>query len=110
MNNVLVCGASGMLGRTLCKSLKQSNISFIGTYNSNKCDGLIKMNFFDTEEIKSKIINGRINVVVNLIAERRPNVCENDWKHTCDLNIKIVENLISVCNDLKIHLIHLSTV
>jgi len=109
MDNVLVCGASGMLGRTLCKSLKHSNINYIGTYNSNKYDDLIKLDFFNTKEIETTIVQNNINVVINLIAERRPNICENDWKHTCDLNIKIVENLVRICNELDIHLIHLST-
>ena len=34
---------------------------------------------------------------------------KTDWDHTYKLNIKIVENLITICNNLNIHLIHLST-
>ena len=105
----MICGASGMLGRTLCKILKKNNISYVGTYNQNKYEDFVKLNFFDTTEIKTFIIKNNIDTIINLIAERRPNICENDWKHTCEINIKIVENLITVCNDLNLHLIHIST-
>jgi len=109
MTNVLVCGASGLLGRTLCNSLKQNNINYIGTYNKNKNEDFVKLDFFNRTEIYNFIVKNNINIVINLIAERRPNICQNDWQQTCNLNVKIVENLLSVCNDSSIHLIHLST-
>ncbi len=35
--------------------------------------------------------------------------CENDREGCYDLNVKTVQNLITICSELNAHLIHLST-
>ena len=75
--NLLVCGASGMLGRDLCKNLEKKSINYIGTYNQNKCYNFVKLNFLDLDEITNFITKNNINIIINLIAERRPEICEN---------------------------------
>ena len=32
---VAVCGASGLVGKELCKVLEQEKIPYVGTYNTN---------------------------------------------------------------------------
>ena len=33
---ILVCGASGLVGKEMCNLLDEKNVNYIGTYNTNK--------------------------------------------------------------------------
>lgn len=107
--NVLVCGSSGLLGRDLCKLLKKENINFIGTYNTNYVENAIKINFENIADIKDKLSKTKTTICVNCIVERQLETCENNWSETKKINIDITNNLAKVCNELDIHLIHIST-
>jgi dTDP-4-dehydrorhamnose reductase/beta-phosphoglucomutase-like phosphatase (HAD superfamily) len=109
---VLIAGSKGLLGKTLCKTLETNNIDFIGTYNKNiglENKECIQIDFFDIINIKNSIKSHNISYVINLIAIRDPDICEKKWNLVYKTNVGIVENLISVCNELKIKLMHIST-
>lgn len=108
---ILICGASGLAGRVLYNYFKKKfeNYEIIGTYNNNKTSpDLIKIDFFN-----NKLINTieKINpdIVINCIAERQNENCENNWDFIKKINIDITDNISKVCGILKIYLIHLST-
>jgi dTDP-4-dehydrorhamnose reductase len=107
--NVLVCGSSGLLGRDLCKLLDKEQINYIGTYNSNYIENSIKINFQNIEDIKNKLLEIKPTICINSIVERQLEICENNWIETKKVNIDITNNLAKVCNELNIHLIHIST-
>jgi len=106
---VLLCGSSGLLGRELCKILDNNNINYIGTYNLNKVNKSIKVNFFDQSELEKIITNINPTICINSIVERRVDVCDNDWNLTKKTNIEITNNLVKICAKLNIHFIHIST-
>jgi dTDP-4-dehydrorhamnose reductase len=106
---VLITGVSGLVGRELKIVLTEKNINWIGTFNSNPVDNAYKVNFLDYEEVLKFFELNKPNVCVNCIAERNVDLCENNWKHTKEANIRSVENIAKVCNKLNIYLIHIST-
>ena len=46
---ILICGASGLVGKEMCKFLDEQNTSYIGTYNNNRVDknNMFKLDFAD---------------------------------------------------------------
>lgn len=106
---VLVCGATGLLGRDLCKLFKNKNINYIGTYNTNFIENYIKINFCDKNDIYNSFINIKPSICINCIVERQLEICEGDWNKIKKTNIDIANNIATICNDMNIHLIHIST-
>lgn len=106
---VLVAGASGLVGRDLTSLLTETNIEWIGTYNSNPFHNSYKVNFLDIEEVDIFISTYKPTTCINCIAERNVDLCETNWNHTKQVNIKITENIAAICNKYNIHLIHIST-
>jgi len=108
-NKILVCGGSGLVGRTLISILEKNNMDVIGTYNSNKLDNLININFYDIDILEKQILEIQPNICISTIAERLNEVCENNWDKIKKINIDIVNNLAFICKKYNIFFIHLST-
>ena len=133
---VLVCGASGLLGRDLCKLLRDENIEYVGTYNDRPIDNGIQINFMDINDIERAFTEHNItgvfcsgsepeqnhhstqgfasqnwccNVCVNCIVERQVDTCENNWPVTKKINIDIAANIAKVCNKTNTYMVHIST-
>ena len=106
---ILICGASGLVERVLYNNFINNGIECIGTYNNNKTNkDYIKIDFLKDNlfEIVKKI---NPNIIINCIAERQNEICENDWNLTKKINIDIPNNISRVCGLLDIFMIHLST-
>ena len=108
---ILICGASGLVGKELACLLDQQNIKFVGTYNSNKIDkpNMFKIDFKNPLEIEQFLIIHKITCCVFCIVERLTDVCENDWNNIKNTNINFVHITSYLCNKLNIKFIHLST-
>ena len=106
---VIVCGGSGLVGRVLIDILEKNNINVVGTYNSNKLDNLIKCDFFDLDTLEKQILEIKPTICISTIAERRNEICEDNWEIIKKINIDIVFNLASICKKHNIFFIHLST-
>lgn len=111
MHTVLLCGASGLVGRELCDYFDEKGIRFIGTYHSNMIDkpNFIQINFNSTQEIEDVIVTHNISCCVFLVVQRVTDKCENDWNHTKMVNIDYVNNASYVCDKHGVKFIHLST-
>jgi len=109
--NVLICGSSGLVGKELSHLLEDKNINFYGTYNSNKLNGpnMFKLDFSNTEEIKSFLIKKQINICVFTIVQRLTDICEKQWNSIKKVNIDYVDTTSKICSELKIKFIHIST-
>ena len=55
-NKILVCGGSGLVGRTLIPLLEKNNMNVVGTYYSNKLENLININFNDINILEKQIL------------------------------------------------------
>jgi dTDP-4-dehydrorhamnose reductase/beta-phosphoglucomutase-like phosphatase (HAD superfamily) len=106
---VLVAGASGIVGREMCKLLKDNLIDFIGTYNTRPVKDGIKVDFLNESELENTLKNNGITIVINSIVERFTDVCEKNWDKTVTANVTIPDILSRVCKRLCIYLIHIST-
>lgn len=106
---VLICGASGLVGRDLAKYLSEQNIEWVGTYFSRPCKNSIQLDFMNSNTLKNELIKIKPTHCVNCIAERAVDACENKWQQTKEKNIDIVTNLAFVCKELEIKFLHIST-
>ena len=99
---ILVCGASGILGKEICNKLELEKINFIGTYNKNKID---KLNYYNFQEIDNIIIKENPTIIINCIVNRLVDECENIWNEIKKINIDIANKL----SKYNIKIIHIST-
>lgn len=101
---ILVCGASGMLGKEICKQLEENKIEYIGMYNTNKVD---KNNFFpfDLRTLDDFIKEHTPTCIINCIVNRFVDDCETKWNDIKKVNIDIADKLASY----NIRIIHIST-
>ena len=99
---ILVCGATGLLGREICKKLEIMNIDYIGIYNTNIIN---KNNYYSYNDIINVIKNEKPSIIINCIVNRNVDDCENDWNNIKKINIDITEEL----SKYNIKLIHIST-
>lgn len=108
---ILICGASGLVGKELCKLLEKKKIIYYGTYNSNKIDkkNMFKIDFLNLNTIEKFLKSKEITCCVFLIVQRLTDVCENNWNETKKINIEMVNNTSFICDKLNIKFIHLST-
>jgi dTDP-4-dehydrorhamnose reductase len=108
---ILVCGASGLVGKEICSLLKTNIIQFVGTYNNNLLneENMFKIDFMNIDKIEYFLKKHKIKTCLFLIVQRLTDVCEKDWEQTKQVNIDMVNNTSYICNKLNIRFIHLST-
>jgi HAD superfamily hydrolase (TIGR01509 family) len=110
---IAVCGASGLVGKELCKLLEKENIPYVGTYNSNKNfenkNNFYKVNFGDEREVEKFLLETKVTAVCFLVVQRLVDVCEENWNEIKKINIDYVNVTSYVCSKLGIKFIHLST-
>jgi dTDP-4-dehydrorhamnose reductase len=108
---ILVCGASGLVGKELCCLLGKQNINFVGTYNTNIIDkpNMFKLNFSNPTDVEEFLLRHKITYCVFCIVERLTDVCEKDWNSIKNTNIDLVHSTSYLCNKFNIKFIHLST-
>jgi dTDP-4-dehydrorhamnose reductase/beta-phosphoglucomutase-like phosphatase (HAD superfamily) len=108
---ILICGASGLVGKEMCKLLDDFNIDYIGTYNNNSIDkpNMYRIDFSNSIMVEEFLIYHKITSCVFCIVERITDVCEKDWNKIKTTNIDIVHIATYLCNKLNIKFIHLST-
>jgi dTDP-4-dehydrorhamnose reductase len=105
---ILLCGASGLLGRELCKYFDNNNIEYIGTYNKNKINkpNMFKIDFSNVTELETFLIEHKITICIFCIVERLLDKCENYWNEIKHSNIDLVHFTSFFCNKLDINFIN----
>jgi dTDP-4-dehydrorhamnose reductase/beta-phosphoglucomutase-like phosphatase (HAD superfamily) len=106
---ILICGASGILGKELAILFDRLNVQYIGTYNNNEIKNGVKVNFFNLNEIRDVFTKNNIKICINCIVERQLEICEGDWNKIKKTNIDITNNLSKISKELDIYFIHIST-
>jgi dTDP-4-dehydrorhamnose reductase/beta-phosphoglucomutase-like phosphatase (HAD superfamily) len=108
---ILICGASGLVGKEMCNFLDKINVKYIGTYNKNKISGnnMFHVDFFNIVSLESFLLSHKIMFCFFFIVERLTDLCENNWNEIKTTNIDIAYNVSYLCNKLNIKFIHLST-
>ncbi|KAI7902061.1 uncharacterized protein BX663DRAFT_511628 [Cokeromyces recurvatus] len=105
----VITGASGLLGRPTVKAFQQAGWDVIGTAFSRAKNGLVKLNLTDASAVEEFLKEQKPNVLVHCAAERRPDVAEQDHEGVLRLNIETPRCLATICKELGIMLIYIST-
>lgn len=108
---ILISGASGLVGKEMCKLLDNLNIEYIGTYNKNIINkpNMYNIDFLNHIELEEFLIYHKISSCIFCIVERITDICEKNWNKIKTTNIDIVHITSYLCNKLNIKFIHLST-
>lgn len=108
---ILICGASGLVGKEMCNFLDNKNIIYIGTYNQNeiKKPNMFQIDFSNKDILEKFLLINKITCCVFCIVERLTDVCEYNWDKIKKVNIDLVNITSFICNKLNIKFIHLST-
>ncbi len=116
MKKILVTGSNGLLGQKLTSlMLKQKDVSLVATsrgvnrYAIKAGYTYIELDIANKTEAIQVISSVKPDVVINTAAVTQVDNCERNRKKCTNVNVEGVKNLVSVCETLNIHLIHLST-
>lgn len=90
--NILVTGASGLLGRSLAGRLAAAG-KVTGTGFSQAAKGLVPVDLRDAAELKELIREARPDVVVHCAAYRDPDFCEEHPDEASRLNLDPVARM-----------------
>ena len=116
-DRILVCGASGLVGRDLCDLFERENIRYDGTYHTCtdrafcERDHMFRVDFTNPSDVSDFFTkNGhRWLACVFLVVQRMVDVCEKDWNAIMRVNVDAVDMMSSLCEKNDIYFIHLST-
>lgn len=114
---ILVCGASGLVGRDLCDLFERENIRYDGTYNTcsdhafTERDNMFRVDFTNPVDITDFFNehNHRWLVCVFLVVQRMVDICEKDWNAIMRVNVDAADTMSALCEKSGIYFIHLST-
>ena len=108
---ILICGASGLVGKEMCRLLDTKNIEYIGTYNKNRIEkpNMYQIDFSNPKIVEDFLVLHKISHCIFSIVERLLDKCENSWNEIKKSNIEFVHITSYLCNKLNIKFIHLST-
>jgi dTDP-4-dehydrorhamnose reductase len=111
---ILVTGANGLLGRKLVSLLdSQPGIYLMASARKaisffTKCDTSI-LDVTDPEALERVVDRARPDVIINAAAMTQVDLCEQQREECWKQNVESVRNLVTVCLEDNIHLVHVST-
>jgi len=116
MTKVVITGSNGLLGQSLLNLLSKNENNYQvfglskGLNRSGRTDfTYISIDITDEKNLKETIRQISPNFIINTAAMTHVDVCESE-KEACDLlNVSVVQWLVDVSEELKTHLIHIST-
>src|SRR5215217_1216795 len=116
MKRILVTGSNGLLGQKITERIIQTKaFDLIATskganrYPVQEGYTYAEMEILDPDNVKSVIETYRPDAVIHTAAMTNVDTCEDQKELAYNLNVGAVKTLISLCEELNIHLIHLST-
>jgi dTDP-4-dehydrorhamnose reductase len=116
MKKILVTGANGLLGQKLVYLLKKTEgvACFATAKGENRLldqEGYTYLNVDITDHPAVKKIVETVNpdCIVHGAAMTNVDACETEREACKKINVDAVNNLVTICNELNIHLVHIST-
>lgn len=109
---VVVTGASGTLGWTLCEMLAH-RCDVTGTYLSHPCvpEGVrgVELDLGDTTSIRAVVEPARPDIIIHAAAITDPDECENDPEKAFRVNFEATHEIALLAADLGARLVYVST-
>ncbi|CAB1421733.1 unnamed protein product [Pleuronectes platessa] len=90
---VLVTGATGLLGRAVCREFESSSWFVIGTGYRRARPRLLRCDLTDEDAIRRLLHKYKPDVIVHCAAERRPDVVERHTDAAVNLNVNATSTL-----------------
>ncbi|MGB4774279.1 MAG: SDR family oxidoreductase [Daejeonella sp.] len=116
MKKILVTGSNGLLGQKITERiLAEKDFELVATSKGvNRypiTDNYVyaELDVCSTAQVKEVLTQYRPDAVIHTAAMTNVDACESDKELCWELNVNAVKNLILVCEELAIQLIHLST-
>ena len=105
---IVVTGGSGFLGKKVSKTLSEDH-EVVGTYSKNKIEGGIKLNLTKFDEVQDKLKDINPDVIIHTAAMTDIDACEKDKFKAWLTNTAASFHLATICEDMNIRLIYIST-
>ncbi|WP_372870348.1 dTDP-4-dehydrorhamnose reductase family protein [Shewanella sp.] len=108
MANIMVTGATGLLGRAVMKALSASH-TVTGTGFSRAAEGILRLDLTDADSTAAAVAEIAPQVIVHCAAERRPDVSAQNPDAAKALNLSATERLCKAAKACGAWLIYIST-
>ena len=99
---ILVTGSNGQLGQQFKNNVYNSDHEFFFTDEND-------LDITEKKEILDYVTIYKIELIINCAAYTNVNDAETNKRQAIKVNIDAVRNLVEVCEDKKIKMIHFST-
>lgn len=112
---VLVTGSNGLLGQKLTHLLqKDGDVSLIATARGKAVLTMERgeyhsLDISDPEQVESVMSLTKPDVIINTAAMTQVDDCETQRDACWKANVVAVENLVRCCEEMHVHLVHVST-
>jgi dTDP-4-dehydrorhamnose reductase len=113
---ILITGSNGLLGQKLVKLLMlDEKTQFLATSHGNNRNSKLSdanyttLDITDEHQVTQLLEEYKPTVVINTAAMTNVDLCESKKEECWRINVDAVSYLISACENINSHLIHLST-
>ncbi|MCE9685758.1 SDR family oxidoreductase [Shewanella sp. AS16] len=108
MANIMITGATGLLGRAVCARLEGEH-RLIATGLSRVGAGQHSLDLIQAEQVRRFVASHKPEVIIHCAAERRPDVSEQDPQATLALNLNATRTLAEAAKANGAWLLYIST-
>lgn len=109
MANIMVTGATGLLGRAVVKQLTAAGHKVIATGFSRAEANIYKLDLTQAITVEAFIAHERPEIIVHCAAERRPDVSEHSPEQALTLNLSASQTLAKAAKQHGAWLLYIST-
>ena len=106
---ILVTGSNGLVGNAIHKLLTDSDHEYINTSWSLGGIASHVIDVTDNESIEKVVGEFRPDAIINSAAMANVDRCEVERDKCWKVNVDGVKNLVNICDNYGIHLVHIST-
>ena len=106
---VLIIGATGLVGSRLAASFAQGGHEVVGTYRTQRADGLRPLEMTDPAAVRTLLAEVRPDVTILSAALTDVNYCETHAEETRRINVNGTANVVDACRETGSRLVFIST-
>lgn len=107
--NVLITGATGLLGRQVFRVFQDAGWNVRGLGNSRAQSPMVRCDLLQHDELEAQFTDFHPTVVIHCAAERRPDRLQGRVDYARQMNCEVTRNLAEICRQRGIWMIYIST-